>query len=685
IAMHRLRLVLGRRILWLRRLWRDDSLSEYRGLVISDGRADRLLAGNDREAEREFYRQNPEAVELTRSIDETQDRLVSGDQSLHPSALQDLAGRFELLDFEIDLLTLCLAPEVEPELGRLYAYCQDDANRQYATGRLADSLFGLIHGEDAADILTPDGTLRRYRLITVADGCTAATPLIERSLQLDERVRCYLQGNRGSEPRLASLLRPLERAAVPPGHRRLATDLAETMGEMACRRVNLVGPTDAGQRAVAGLVCDELDTEPRELAAEGLPPGRGEMQEYIDLLNREARLADLALYVDIADGHASCELRELAHRFEGILLVSSRTPWRSQPQMIDARLHRAAPHEQIELWRRALGDGEHSPADVVAQFDFGPEAISYAAAQARLMTRGGGMDEETIWNACRRTAAVSMNGLATRMEPVYGWKDIVLPDDSALQLREIAGQVAGRSRVYRDWGFGDKLARGRGITALFCGPSGTGKTMAAEVLATHLQLDLYRIDLAEIINKYVGETEKNLRKVFEAAEQAGAILFFDEADALFGRRTEVRDSHDRYANIEVDYLLQRMEDYRGLAILATNRRSALDRALLRRLRFVVEFPFPDIENRRQIWQKVFPERAELGNVDYDALARLEVAGGNIRNIALNAAFIAAQADESIQMHHLMHAARREYAKIDKMVTDAQFGGNKNIERSRTDA
>ena len=189
IAMHRLRLLLGRRILWLRRVWRDDSLSDYRGLVISDSRADRLLAGNDREAEREFYQQDPGAVELTRSIEDTQERMASRGQYTQPSALQELTARFELSDCERDMLTLCLAPEVEPDLGRLYAYCQDDANRQYATGRLADSLFGLIHGEDAADILTPDGTLRRYRLITVADGCTAATPLIERSLQLDERVR----------------------------------------------------------------------------------------------------------------------------------------------------------------------------------------------------------------------------------------------------------------------------------------------------------------------------------------------------------------------------------------------------------------------------------------------------------------------------------------------------------------
>ena len=197
--------------------------------------------------------------------------------------------------------------------------------------------------------------------------------------------------------------------------------------------------------------------------------------------------------------------------------------------------------------------------------------------------------------------------------------------------------------------------------------------MAAEVLANYLKLDLYRIDLASVVSKYIGETEKNLKKVFDAAEQSGAILFFDEADALFGKRTEVKDSHDRYANIEVNYLLQRMEDYRGLAILATNRKSALDRAFLRRLRFLVDFPFPDAESRRNIWKKVFPPLADVGDLDYDALSRLEIPGGNIKNIALNAAFLAASEGSAIEMNHVMHAVRREYTKVEKMVTESEFG------------
>jgi SpoVK/Ycf46/Vps4 family AAA+-type ATPase len=235
--------------------------------------------------------------------------------------------------------------------------------------------------------------------------------------------------------------------------------------------------------------------------------------------------------------------------------------------------------------------------------------------------------------------------------------------------------------VYEHWGFGARLTRGRGVTALFAGPSGTGKTMAAEVLASELHLDLHRIDLAGVVNKYIGETEKNLRRVFDAAEAGGAILFFDEADALFGRRSEVRDSHDRFANIEIDYLLQRMESYSGLAVLATNRRTALDRAFLRRLRFLLDFPFPATDDRLRIWQKVLPVAAPLDGIDYAALARLELAGGSIQNIAVNAAFLAAGASTPLTMSHLEHAASREYAKLDKAPDERGLGGLRQVAAS----
>jgi SpoVK/Ycf46/Vps4 family AAA+-type ATPase len=248
----------------------------------------------------------------------------------------------------------------------------------------------------------------------------------------------------------------------------------------------------------------------------------------------------------------------------------------------------------------------------------------------------------------------------------------VLPEEAELLLRQIAEQVRQRSRVYDAWGFRHKRHRGLGITALFAGDSGTGKTMAAEVIANDLHLNLYRIDLSAVVNKYIGETEKNLRRLFDAAEDGGAILFFDEADALFGKRSEIKDSHDRYANIEINYLLQRMEDYRGLAILATNMKSALDQAFMRRLRFIVNFPFPGRAERKAIWHKTWPARMPRAGLDYDRLAQLDLAGGSINNIAVNAAFMAAQAGTPVTMSLVLAAARLEFRKLERPIKETDF-------------
>jgi SpoVK/Ycf46/Vps4 family AAA+-type ATPase len=278
---------------------------------------------------------------------------------------------------------------------------------------------------------------------------------------------------------------------------------------------------------------------------------------------------------------------------------------------------------------------------------------------------------DAIKAAARLHARPALGDLAQRVEATVGWDDLVLPAAQLAVLRQIAAQVRHRLRVYDDWGFGAGR-RGLGVSALFAGGSGTGKTMASEVLAGALGLDLYRVDLSQVVSKYIGETEKNLRRVFDAAEGGGVILLFDEADALFGKRSDVKDSHDRYANIEVSYLLQRMEAYRGLAILTTNMRGALDPAFLRRLRFVVEFPFPDAAGRAEIWRRVFPADTPTEGVRPDRLAQLTMAGGSIRNMALNAAFIAADAGRPVGMPDLLQAARTECAKADRPLSDAEI-------------
>jgi SpoVK/Ycf46/Vps4 family AAA+-type ATPase len=327
--------------------------------------------------------------------------------------------------------------------------------------------------------------------------------------------------------------------------------------------------------------------------------------------------------------------------------------------------------EQWEAWRAALGRrAGDRPARLAGQFDLDLAAIRRLTAQVKSEEEEGG--EDSIWEACRRAVRPGLDGVALRLDARATWDDLVLSPDETDLLRQVADQVGQRSKVYDEWGFRRKMNRGLGVTVLFAGESGTGKTMAAEVLARHLRLDLYRVDLSAVVSKYIGETEKNLRRLFDAAEDGGVILFFDEADALFGKRSEVKDSHDRYANIEVNYLLQRMESYRGLAILATNMKTALDPAFLRRLRFVVSFLFPGPAERRLMWQKAFPTETPTDGLDFDRLARLNLTGGNIHTVALNAAFLAAHGEMPVRMGSVLSAARVEMTKLERPINEADF-------------
>jgi SpoVK/Ycf46/Vps4 family AAA+-type ATPase len=333
-------------------------------------------------------------------------------------------------------------------------------------------------------------------------------------------------------------------------------------------------------------------------------------------------------------------------------------------------------------WERSLDDVEllleDEELDILAgRFRLLPgqiaEAVATAANQVSLQSASDIADtqiDQVLFSAARAQSGQELVRLARKITPHYTWDDIVLPGDQLAQLREICQRVAHRHQVLHRWGFEHKLSLGKGVNALFAGPSGTGKTMAAEVIASTLCLDLYQIDLAGVVSKYIGETEKNLDRIFRAAEDANAILFFDEADALFGKRSEVRDSHDRYANIEISYLLQKMEAYDGLAILATNLRQNLDEAFIRRLAFTIHFPFPDESQRSRIWQGIWPTQTPLAaDVDLDWLAQqFKLSGGNIKNVALAAAFLAAEEGDEVTMSHLGRAIRREYQKMGKVLS-----------------
>jgi hypothetical protein len=429
------------------------------------------------------------------------------------------------------------------------------------------------------------------------------------------------------------------------------------------------------------------------MAAQAVPRTLAEIGPFVRLWEREAALEPNALFLEFdefqtADPAADTAIRHLLETLRSPLLTSvSESSQPADRPILSFEISPATTVEQVEHWYRALGTTEpffkREIEVLVGQFNLSVGNIDAAVSEAGLGPASStGIDTNTseerllvsLWNACRRQARPRLEGLAQRIEPFARWDHLVLPAREKQILAQIAIQVRQRQKVYETWGFASKGGRGLGISALFSGASGTGKTMAAEVLANQLNLDLYRIDLSQVISKYIGETEKSLRRVFDAAEAGASILLFDEADALFGKRGEVKDSHDRYANIEVSYLLQRMESYRGLSILTTNRKEALDSAFLRRIRFAIEFPFPGIEQRAEIWQRVFPIQTPTESLRIDRLARLSAAGGNIQNIAMSAAFLAADAGEPVRMAHLLSAARSEFTKIERPLTEMETAG-----------
>jgi hypothetical protein len=609
------------------------------------------------------------------------------------AALDALCEAFSLSAFERDIVLLCAGNELDSSFAPLCAAAQGDPSRTYPTFSLALAALPCAH----RSALSPVGPLRRWRLIEIGTG----PALTISPLRLDEHVLHYLAGTPHLDERLAELVEPVE----PPMDEDLAASHAAVArqvvaawsaarGRCETPLILLCGPDPGDRRAVAAAAGIALGLRTAALPADLIPAGAGELDALVHLWEREAALGGVALLVE-CDGLAGTRsgaapqpdtarsrgaLRFVA-RIAGPVIVSDRErPDISQRRVMYFDLSRSTSAEQRAVWRKALGaasDADLEGVDaVVGQFTLSLAAIRSAAAEV-LARRSAGKESDVgriAWDVCRRLSRTRLEDLAERIDSTVGWDDLVLPGPPGDAVRRIGLHVRHRATVYDDWGFAAASPRGLGIGALFAGPSGTGKTMAAEVLANELRLDLYRIDLAGVVSKYIGETEKNLRRIFDAAEDGGAVLLFDEADALFGKRSEIKDSHDRFANIEVSYLLQRMEAYRGLAILTTNLKSALDPAFLRRIRFVVQFPFPEAAQRAEIWRRIFPPSVPTEKLDMAKLARLNVAGGNIRNIALNAAFPAADAGGPVRMSHLLQAAKEEYTKLEWPMTDAEIGG-----------
>ncbi|MBU3079000.1 ATP-binding protein [Sphingomonas quercus] len=567
-----------------------------------------------------------------------------------PAAIDSLARLFDLAPFDEDVLLLAFARHIDP------AFTAPGA--QPLTSALAMSLLvpADFEATSAAQArLSPLAPLRRYALIGSSDARFA----VRATLAIEERVARHLLGETLLDGAARPLLTPSAAGPCPPAIRPLVRPFAETIAAAPRPAALLVGARRSGRRAVARALAESFDLALLELKSWLLPQDIEARRAILPTVAREAVLGGFALLVDLDRAGAA---EELLDTLDAFVIAIAEQPPEVIPATPQLRLPALVAADRALLWRQALGDAP-VPADqldmVSEHFRLGPDDISAIAATVR------DQHGEGLWLACRETARRGLDALAERIVPRFGWDEIMLPDAVRHDLRAIAAQVRHRAAVYERGGFGGKLASGRGVTALFAGPSGVGKTMAAEVIAHDLDLDLYRVDLSSVISKYIGETEQNLKRVFDAAEASGALLFFDEADALFGKRSEVKDSHDRYANIEVSYLLQRMESYSGLAILATNLKAHIDAAFLRRLRFVIDVPFPDASQRRAIWAGAFPPETRTEGLDLDALARIDIAGGNIVVIAVNAAFLAAADGGAVTMAHIARAARAELRKLDK--------------------
>ena len=591
----------------------------------------------------------------------------------HAPAIVRLCRLFQLSAFERDVLLACIGAEIDPQVAVQCAAAAQVTGVHRPTPALALAAFS--DGHVAA--FTPSAPLRMHHLIDV----TAGPPLFAAPLEVDPRVLHYVLGLDELDARLAPSLTEVLVADEQVTHSRTC-ELERIRA--ACDRsagslvVMLSGSSSEERRAVAATICGSRGMRMFRVRVQDLPHEPNARHAYRLRWERESRLLDAALLVELDDAtpdqlrSATAFIDEIA----GLAFVSAREPvalGRRNYLGIELRIESSA--ARLEQWRLALGvaaDRIGGALDhIAAQFVLPPSAIARAC---RSIESGDDAAATRLWDACRQESRSRLDDLAHRIEPIATWDDLVLPAETMQTLREISSHLRHRFQVYERWEFGSRTGRGLGSGALFAGASGTGKTLAAEVLAREARLDLYHVDLSQVVNKYVGETEKNLRRVFDAAESGGALLLFDEADALFGKRGEVDRGTDRYANLEVSYLLQRMETYRGLAILTTNQRDALDSAFLRRLRFVVSFPFPDLEQRVGLWQRAFPAAAPLGMIDVRKLARLKLPGGHIRNMAVHAAFMAAEAGEAISMAHLLHAARAEFAKLERPFPEADVSG-----------
>lgn len=606
--------------------------------------------------------------------------------------LEHLCRGFALSAVERQILLLCVGWEIRPQWSRYCQKIQDNLEQPYPSLAVAAEVFPDFE-MTRIDSQSP---LIKRRLIAIENN---SYPLAASRLKIERHILHYLLGDPSFDERLSDRFKlvtgKISSYELSPTHEKLANEMFLCWRNFISTNkfpvMGLCGTDVASKWNLALEFCSQLDFKIYSLSPDFLPTQPDELETLVTLWLRESRLNFYFLALDCEE-IATLEpirykmlLQFLEAANEPIIVTSRERFSLPTRQILWWEVSALSTAEQHKLWRKALPEWANSLNgsldEIVTNFQLNHGEIKNISTAARTRTDSEALGKiepsEVLWELCRTTARPRLDELAQRIETKADWDDLILPERQKDVLRKIAAYVRNRTQVYEKWGFARKGGRGLGLTTLFAGTSGTGKTLAAEVVAKDLKLDLYRIDLSSVVSKYIGETEKNLAKLFAAAETGGVILLFDEGESLFGKRSEVKDSRDRYANLETSYLLQRLEAYRGLAIITTNIKDAIDSAFVRRLGFIVDFPFPTVLEREQIWRQVFttPKMLALDTQrDYAKLAQLNVSGGSIRAIARDAAFIAADNKELVSMKYLLQATKSEYLKTERTLTEAEIYG-----------
>lgn len=622
-------------------------------------------------------------------------------------SLPVLSRLFGLTPVEANVLISCLAPEIDARYERLYGYLQDDMTRRRPSIGLV--LAFCCESREEEIILrpnfSPQAPLMRYQLIHLVDELPGGSPFLSRGVKIDGRIASFLLGENGFDSGIQDMLewwKPDDVSSMEvKDHQSLVDSLVSAVEKcfendrLKKPLFYLEGRARAGKGELVREVSRRLGLPLLVVDAEQVAASTIGFEKGMFLAFRENLLCQSLIHIRHLDRALELNQNRLQmtslmkhiQEMGGITFLSGEKPWSWQISsdrisFLPLALRMPEYAEQIEIWKKELrGRSKLDDAElsfIVSKYPSSAGQIKDAVLTARTHAalRGGSplITPSDIDQGCRAHAMPNLGHLASRIEAKSCLHDIILPPGQLAQLREICNHIHYRSNVYGTWGFGRKLSLGKGLNTLFSGTPGTGKTMAAEVIANELRLDLYKIDLSQIVSKYIGETEKNLHQIFREAESSRAILFFDEADALLGKRSEVKDAHDRYANLETAYLLQKMEEYEGVTILATNLRQNMDEAFTRRIRFIVEFPFPAEEYRLKIWQGIWPKETPLAEtVDLPFMAkRFKLSGGNIRNIALAAAFLASSESGAVDMKHLLNATKQEFLKMGRLINDNEY-------------